>query len=84
MNQAVLLTIIAIGAPTGMIAQRYVSWATNGPSPFDEVGIELHRYMPGFVQDWACGKLYARFGEKTLPPYGCQDATTPQKWKQPG
>ena len=69
---------------TAGIGQRYYAWAVQADSPFDEVGIELHRYMPAAVQDWGCAKLFERFGGKTLPPYGCQDLTDGAKWRNAG
>jgi hypothetical protein len=69
---------------TAMIGQRYYAWAAQSDSPFDEVGIELHRYMPAAVQNWGCAKLSERFGGKTLPPYGCQDLNDPKQWRKTG
>ncbi|MDB5659190.1 MAG: hypothetical protein JWS10_1805 [Cypionkella sp.] len=77
------LVVIALAAVV-FLGYRYNAWVSNtsgATDPFDEVGIELHQMMPGFVQDWGCGKLKANFGTKTLPPYGCESATDPAKWK---
>jgi hypothetical protein len=66
------------------IGWTYYGWATNSAgadNPFDEAGIEIHAYMPKFVQDWGCGELKAEFGSKTLPPYGCQSPTDPTIWR---
>jgi hypothetical protein len=73
--------MIALAALTG---QRYYTWIAQMDDPFDETGIEIHRYMPAFVQNWGCAKLYARFGGKTLPPYGCQDLSDPTQWRKAG
>jgi hypothetical protein len=69
---------------TALIGQRYYAWTVQMGSPFDEVGIRLHRYMPSAVQDWGCAKLFERFGGKTLPPYGCQDLSDQAQWRKPG
>ena len=69
-----LILVICLIAFGGMVGQRYYAWATNASGasdPFDEVGIGLHSYMPGFVQSWGCARLKENFGTKTLPPHGC-------------
>ncbi len=66
---ALVLVIILAGAG------RYIYWVKNwenSADPFDEVGIDLHQMMPGFVQEWGCAQLFAEFGDKTLPPHGCR------------
>jgi hypothetical protein len=75
---ALAIVLIAAAATAG---QRYHAWATSAETPFDEVGIELHRYMPAVIQNWGCARLFERFGGKTLPPYGCQDLSDPVKWR---
>jgi hypothetical protein len=75
---ALFIVFIAV---TALAGQRYYAWATSAETPFDEVGIELHRYMPAAIQHWGCAKLFERFGGKTLPPYGCQDPNDPVKWR---
>jgi len=80
------LTILAVVAFAAVIVLggRYYMWVANtlnAATPFDEVGIGLHAYMPGFVQDWGCAKLQDSFGTQTLPPYGC--AAADGGWKPP-
>jgi hypothetical protein len=73
-----LAVVVAVFVSAGF---RYHQWVTQSASPFDEVGIELHKYMPAPVQDWGCAQLKARFDGKTLPPYGCQSTADPRKWR---
>lgn len=84
MRKAVFIVAFILIAFAGVVGKRYNDWVFYSESPFDEVGIGLHGYMPVFIQDWGCGKLFDRFGGKTLPPYGCQSAIEPQKWKNQG
>ncbi|MBJ2150324.1 hypothetical protein [Paracoccus sp. IB05] len=75
MKRFLTILVVAVFAAVAMVGYRYVSWVMNWTSadtPFDEVGIDLHKYMPGFVQDWGCAQLFAEFGDKTLPPHGCR------------
>lgn len=68
---AILISVILL------VFARYTAWATNWydePNPYDEVGISLHKMMPGFVQEWGCAQLKAEFGEEIRPPYGCSNA----------
>lgn len=77
MKRVVSIAIVVLVLGIGMVGERYLSWVKNwgnAESPFDEVGIDLHSYMPSFVQDWGCAQLKAEFGQKTLPPYGCSGA----------
>jgi len=69
------ILIAVIVAVVVLVGYQYLSWVLNwkgASDPFDEIGIDLNYYMPGFVQDWGCGQLYAEFGTKTLPPHGCR------------
>lgn len=70
----VLILVIAVFC-VGYAYVSYVKNWNNAETPFDEVGIDLNSYMPGFIQDWGCDQLKAEFGNKTLPPHGCGDAT---------
>lgn len=84
MKRLLTFVVVIVLAALSTGGYRYYAWVNNtsaAADPFDEVGIDLHQMMPGFVQDWGCGKLKAQFGSKTLPPYGCQSATEPGKWK---
>ena len=76
-----LITVLAVVALAGLVGMRYRAWAVDSESPFDEVGIGLHAYMPGPVQAWGCGQLQKRFDGKTLPPHGCQTLADPRKWR---
>ena len=74
MTRFLRILALCIIAVIGMVGYQYLSWVKNwngAADPFDEIGIDLHSYMPGFVQDWGCAQLKAEFGDKTLPPYGC-------------
>ena len=82
MKRLVLITTVAFVAFFGFIGKRYYDFAVNSESPFDEVGIELNRYMPGPIQTWGCNRLRERFEGKTLPPWGCQDAADPTHWRK--
>ena len=77
MKKSLLILILVLVAFVGLVGQRYYAWATNSAgaeTPFDEVGIGLHSYMPKVVQDWGCAKLKENFGTKTLPLHGCGSA----------
>ena len=76
-----LIAALAVLAFAGMVGFRYHAWAVGAASPFDEVGIGLHAYMPGTVQAWGCGQLQKRFEGKTLPPHGCQSPIDPRRWR---
>jgi hypothetical protein len=73
----VLIVVIAVVAIMG---QRWYSYVTNTTDPFDEVGISLQSYMPAPLRHWGCMQLKQNFGQKTLPPYGCQSADSGTKW----
>lgn len=79
-----LMIVVVIALTTlGTGGYRYYAWVNNtagAADPFDEVGIDLHQMMPGFVQAWGCARLKDNFGTKTMPPHGCQSATNPGQW----
>ncbi|CEJ13785.1 hypothetical protein BN1110_04109 [bacterium YEK0313] len=66
----------------GSVFYRYYQWVAQADSPFDEVGIGLHSYMPGPIQSWGCARLKERFEGKTLPPHGCKDPANPRGWRR--
>lgn len=75
MRRFLILALFILVIAAGIVFGRYVFWVTNwydAEDPFDEVGIGLHKMMPGFVQDWGCAQLKKEFGDKTMPPYGCR------------
>ncbi|MBN8944010.1 MAG: hypothetical protein J0H01_31160 [Rhizobiales bacterium] len=76
-----ILVAFVIGF-AGLIGKRYYDWVETSTSPFDEVGIELNRYMPAPIQAWGCNRLRERFEGKTMPPWGCQDAGNPRQWRK--
>jgi hypothetical protein len=78
MKLVLIFCVAAILGMLGMMGKRYNDWVSHATNPYDEVGIELHKFMPGFVQDWGCGKLKARFGP-IRPPLGCSNIEG--KWK---
>ena len=67
-------------AAVALIGQRWYSYVTNMTDPFDEVGINLQSYMPAPLRHWGCMQLKQNFGNKTLPPYGCQSPDSGTKW----
>lgn len=84
MSRILSVLVAILIAVTGMIGYQYLSWVQNwkgAADPFDEIGIEIHSYMPAFVQDWGCAQLKAEFGTRTLPPYGCSTATDGAQWR---
>ncbi|MFE3838625.1 hypothetical protein [Pseudogemmobacter sonorensis] len=75
MSRFLVILLLCLVFVAGSVGYRYLSWVLNwqgAETPFDEVGISLHSYMPGFVQDWGCAKLKEEFGDRTMPPYGCR------------
>lgn len=81
MKKTIQILVLMLIAFIGLIGQRYYAWAVTAKSPFDEVGIGLHHYMPGFVQEWGCSQLKMRFDGKTMPPHGCTSAADPRQWR---
>ncbi|MFV0493228.1 MAG: hypothetical protein ACK5M4_15560 [Pseudorhodobacter sp.] len=77
MRRILILAVVIVIAVGAVAFGRYTYWVlnwSNAEAPFDEVGISLHKMMPGFVQDWGCAQLKAEFSDKTVPPYGCRAA----------
>ena len=74
-----ILLIVGI-AVVAVIGQRWYSYVTNTKDPFDETGIHLQSYMPASIRHWGCMQLKSNFGNKTLPPYGCQSLDNGTKW----
>lgn len=70
LKRVVRILGIALIAAVILIGQRWHTYVTNTTSPYDEVGIELNRYMPYPLRKWGCDKLHSTFGN-VLPPYGC-------------
>lgn len=75
LKKAVFIVIVALIAFAALVLFQWHSYVTNKESPYDEVGIELNRYMPAPMQKWGCDQLKETFGNKALPPYGCADET---------
>lgn len=83
MKRVLFIAILVVLFGIGMVGHRYVTWVKNwdhADSPFDEVGIGLHSYMPTFIQNWGCAQLKVEFGDKTLPPHGC-GGTEGRTWR---
>lgn len=70
-KRVVRILAITLFAAVVLIGQRWYSYVTNTKSPYDEVGIEINRYMPTPIRKWGCDRMHATFGN-VLPPYGCQ------------
>ena len=66
---SVAFAIFVAGA--GTIGWRWYSYVTAGASPYDEVGIEVNRYLPEPLRVWGCNRIKERF-PRAVPPYGCQ------------
>ena len=69
-----LALTVALGialAGVGTIGWRWYSYVTAGASPYDEVGIEVNRRLPGSLRTWGCQRIMERF-PRSVPPYGCQ------------
>jgi hypothetical protein len=81
MMKALMIVLLMVSAALGVAGLRYHHWVARSGTPFEEVGIGLHRYMPAPVQSWGCNRLKARFGGKTLPPYGCHHPANPRMWR---
>jgi hypothetical protein len=80
---ALLVSLIAVTCVV-YVGQGYYQWVAQSETPFEELGIDLHKYMPAPVQAWGCERLRSRFEGKTLPPFGCQDLEAPTKWRKSG
>jgi hypothetical protein len=81
MRKAIKLLTLMLVVMLGLLGLRYNQWVSYSATPFDEVGVGLHRYMPAPVKSWGCTRLKARFGGKTLPPYGCHHPANPRMWR---
>lgn len=73
-RQLVIMVVVIIVALGGSVGYSWYNWATNLPSPYDEIGIDINMRLPMPLRQWACGKLHARF-PGYIPPYSCGDAT---------
>lgn len=67
---AMLLAFVIGGG--GLLGWQWHRWATAG-QPYEEVGIEVNRYLPEGMRRWACGQIGARH-PRVLAPYGCEQA----------
>jgi hypothetical protein len=77
-----LLATIIVGIAV-YITQGYYRWVVHSTSPIEELGIQLHGYMPKPIQAWGCNRLRERFEGKSYPPYGCRNRASPLKWGGP-
>lgn len=48
-------------------------YVTNGPSQYDQLGMEINAALPEGMNAWGCDKLQERFGDQNAP-YGCTAA----------
>ena len=80
MKRLVSVVFVVVVFGIGVFAQQWYGYITNTASPFDEEGIDLNNMLPGPLHDYGCSRLKETFGNKTLPPYGCSDATG-RAWK---
>ena len=80
MKKLLRIVLIVVIAVVAIMGQRWYSYVTNTTDPFDEVGISLQSYMPAPLRHWGSMQLKQNFGQKTLPPYGCQSADSGTKW----
>ncbi len=73
-SRTALVVSVALGitlAGIGTIGWRWYDYVTAGASPYDEVGIEVNRRLPGSLREWGCARIKDRF-PRAVPPYGCQ------------
>lgn len=68
---AVSVALAILVAAAGTVGWRWYRYVTAGASPYDEVGIELNRHLPGPLRAWGCARIMERF-PRAVPPYGCQ------------
>ena len=68
---ALTVAFAILVAGLGTIGWRWYSYVTAGPSPYDEVGIEVNRRLPESLRTWGCDRIKERF-PRSVPPYGCQ------------
>ncbi len=80
MKKAVTYLILVLLVLLGPFSFVYYRYVTNIESPYDDIGIRLNSSVPGFVQDWGCGKLKENFAEQ-LPPLGCAVDGDPTTWR---
>ncbi len=80
MKKLLRFVLIVVIAMVALVGQRWYSYVTNTKDPFDEVGINLQSYMPAPLRHWGCMQLKKNFGNKTLPPYGCQAEGNGTSW----
>ncbi|GGD85918.1 hypothetical protein GCM10011390_00580 [Aureimonas endophytica] len=71
---------IAIGVAI-FLGFKWHAYVTRGPSPYDELGIELNGLVPQSLGDWGCARLAERFAQ-AVPPQGC--AGPDGRWRVPG
>lgn len=69
MRRLLLLIIVVIIGAVGYWLY-YVLASTNS---HDQIGMEMNNMMPAAVNEWACGQLELRFGDRNAP-YGCTAA----------
>lgn len=74
-KKAIFIIVVAFIGFSAFVLFQWYGYVTNKENPYDEVGIELNRYMPEAMQKWGCNQLKENFGDKALPPYGCADET---------
>ena len=70
MRRILSIVLIIALAVVLFIGGRWYAYVTNTSDPYDEVGIELNRYVPEPLRQWGCDQLQANFAG-ALPPYGC-------------
>ena len=79
MKKMMSLIVVMVAVLAVVMAGFYYRYVTNTETPYDEVGITLHGFMPGFIQTWGCAQLKVNFADQ-LPPTGCNVAGDPTAW----
>ena len=73
-SRAALAATVAVAillAGLGTLGWRWYRYVTAGPTPYDEVGIEVNIRLPAPLREWGCARIKERF-PRAVPPYGCQ------------
>ncbi|TXN25554.1 hypothetical protein FV220_18230 [Methylobacterium sp. WL19] len=68
---AVTVAFAILFAGVGTLGWGWYRYVTAGPTPYDEVGIEVNRRLPESLRTWGCERIKERF-PRSVPPYGCQ------------
>ncbi|MBK4215997.1 hypothetical protein JJJ17_08680 [Paracoccus caeni] len=48
----------------------WLHYVTSAPTQYDQYGMLVNQILPGFMNEWGCDQLQARFGDQNAPS-GC-------------